>query len=208
MDPETQTDAIMVVDPRATEESQTELKTQATGNAKIDHRKSTESFRVSRFADKTTLAWWFPQILDDETRSWRIWFSRRSRAMLVQISLISLILFANLGLTIFAVVRYGSQKGVGLIFEGECYMVRSLDQWIHLLINLLSTGLLSASNYCMQLQAAPTRANVNRAHQDGERLDIGIPSLRNLRYVSTWKETDIVGVVGAYLCPNPPDVSS
>ncbi|KAK5653795.1 hypothetical protein OQA88_7953 [Cercophora sp. LCS_1] len=188
MNSDSEIDMVEVVDPPpliqpAHNEEMVDAKTQ---------RISTESFRVASFADRTTLAWWFPQILDDETRSWRIWFSRRSRAMLVQIILIGLIFFANLGLTIFAIVRYGSQKGVGLIFEGECYKVRSLDQWIHLLINLLSTGLLSASNYCMQLQVAPTRANVDRAHRKGERLDIGIPSLRNLRYVSTWKRVSWV----------------
>jgi hypothetical protein len=145
------------------------------------------SFRVSRFAEKDKLSWWFPQILDDEHKSWRIWLSRRSRAILIQIGVVGVILFTNLGFTIFAVSRYGSDKGVGLIYEGDCERVRTLDQWIHLLINLLGTGMLSASNYCMQLQAAPTRANIDRAHRDDRWLDIGIPSLRNLRYISNWR---------------------
>lgn len=116
----------------------------------------------------------------------------------MQISLISAILAANLALTIFAVTHYGSQNGVGTIYEGDCNRVKTLDQWLHLLINLLSTGMLSASNYCMQLQAAPTRADIdrahqarsheeNRAHQEGQWLDIGVPSLRNLRYISAWR---------------------
>ncbi|KAK4450480.1 hypothetical protein QBC34DRAFT_460961 [Podospora aff. communis PSN243] len=145
------------------------------------------SFRVSRFAEKDRLSWWFPQILDDEHKSWRIWLSRRSRAILIQIGVVGVILFTNLGFTIFAVSRYGSDKGVGLIYEGDCERVRTLDQWLHLLINLLGTGMLSASNYCMQLQAAPTRANIDRAHKDNRWLDVGIPSLRNLRYISNWR---------------------
>ncbi|KAK1757299.1 hypothetical protein QBC47DRAFT_442112 [Echria macrotheca] len=145
------------------------------------------SFRVSRFAEKNKLSWWFPQILDDEHKSRRIWWSRRSRAIVIQIVVIGIIFCTNLGLTIFAFSRYGSDKGVGLIYEGDCEKVRTLDQWIHLLINLLGTGMLSASNYCMQLQAAPTRANIDRAHKDNRWLDIGIPSLRNLGYISNWR---------------------
>ncbi|EON67299.1 hypothetical protein W97_06552 [Coniosporium apollinis CBS 100218] len=59
----------------------------------------------------------------------------------------------------------------------------------HILINVLSTILLTASNYCMQILCAPTRDEVARAHRDGQGLDIGIISLRNLRYISKRKST-------------------
>lgn len=155
-------------------------------------------FRATLFAKKSDLSQWFPQIQDDEGDSWRIYLSRRSRALLIQILLVGAILVTNLGLTIFAISHYSSQNGVGTIYEGDCNKVKGLDQWIHLLINLLSTGMLSASNYCMQLQAAPTRANIDRAHQarsheqtrahkEGRWLDIGVPSLRNLQYISNWR---------------------
>lgn len=106
---------------------------------------------------------------------------------MVQIVIIVFIFMTNLGVTIFAVTTYGSRNGVGLIYEGDCSTVKQLDQWLHLLINLLSTAMLSASNYCMQLQASPTRENVNKAHGNGKWLDIGIPSLRNLKYLSSWR---------------------
>ncbi|KAK1467406.1 hypothetical protein CMEL01_11399, partial [Colletotrichum melonis] len=146
-----------------------------------------ESFQAQQFVDRNTLSGWFPQIESDENSSWRIWFSRRSRALMVQIGIIGFILMTNLGVTIFAVKSYGSRNGVGLIYEGDCSTVKRLDQWLHLLINLLGTGMLSASNYCMQLQAAPTRENVNAAHAKDKWLDIGIPSLRNLKYLSLWR---------------------
>ena len=38
-------------------------------------------------------------------------------------------------------------------------------------------------DYCAQLLAAPTRSEVDKAHHNGEWLDIGVPSLRNL-----WKK--------------------
>lgn len=146
-----------------------------------------DGFQVSQFADRRTLSGWFPRITDDENNNRRIWLSRRSRALMVQIIIIGFILMTNLGVTVFAVTSYGSRNGVGLIYKGDCSTVKQLDQWLHLLINLLGTGMLSASNYCMQLQAAPTRENVDKAHGDGKWLDIGIPSQRNLKYLSTWR---------------------
>ncbi|KAI2473651.1 hypothetical protein F4781DRAFT_440988 [Annulohypoxylon bovei var. microspora] len=157
-----------------------------------------KDFRASRFAKRSDLSQWFPQIDDEDNDSWRRYFSRRGRALLLQILFIGVIFAANLGLTIFAMVRYKSQNGVGTIYEGDCNKVKTLDQWLHLLINFLGTGMLSASNYCMQLQAAPTRADIDRAHEaraheknpdhrEGRWLDIGVPSLRNLRYISNWR---------------------
>ena len=145
------------------------------------------SFRASRFAERLTLAWWFPQIDDDEEKSWRIWMSRRSRALLTQICLLVAVLLTNVALTAFALGSYGSDKGVGLIYRGDCSKVANLNQWLHLAINLLGTGLLSASNYCMQLQAAPTRAAIDEAHKAGKYLEIGVPSLANLGYASNWR---------------------
>jgi len=48
------------------------------------------------------------------------------------------------------------------------------------MINILSTLLLSASNYCMQCMSAPTRKEVDEAHAGRKWLDIGIQSLRNV----------------------------
>ena len=144
-------------------------------------------FRAARLADREYMALYFPQIKDDENNNFRIWMSRRSQALVVQIILINIIFGTNVGLTVYAFKQYGSSNGVGLIYEGDCETVRTLDLWVHLLINLLSTGMLSASNYCMQLQAAPTRADVSSAHGNDQYLDIGIPSLRNLRYISGWR---------------------
>lgn len=58
-----------------------------------------------------------------------------------------------------------------------------MNSYLHFAINLLSTILLSSSNYCMQCLSAPTRKEVNTAHAKGVWLDIGIPSMRNLRYI-------------------------
>jgi len=70
------------------------------------------------------------------------------------------------------------------IFRGDCQKASRLNSSIHVLINLLSSLLLSASNLCMQLLAAPTRKEVDQAHQKFVWLDIGIPSLRNVRHIA------------------------
>ncbi|KIX98119.1 uncharacterized protein Z520_06199 [Fonsecaea multimorphosa CBS 102226] len=73
------------------------------------------------------------------------------------------------------------------IYNGHCGKVESLDIWIHLAINTLSTLLLGGSNYCMQCLSAPSREDVDRAHARGEYLDVGVPSVRNLRRIARRK---------------------
>ncbi|KIW27128.1 uncharacterized protein PV07_06897 [Cladophialophora immunda] len=86
------------------------------------------------------------------------------------------------------VVSWLAARGHGAslieVYNGDCGKVESLDIWIHLAINTLSTLLLGGSNYCMQCLTAPTREDVDRAHARGEYLDVGVPSVRNLRRVA------------------------
>jgi hypothetical protein len=81
-------------------------------------------------------------------------------------------------------------KRSGILFEGDCDRVETLNTGIHVLINVLSTILLSGSNYCMQCLSAPTRREVDKAHAQSKWLDIGIPSLRNVRHLS-WQRIGI-----------------
>ena len=78
-------------------------------------------------------------------------------------------------------------SGLVQVYEGSCGKVENLDIWIHLAINILSTLLLGGSNYCMQCLTAPTRSEVDRAHSKGKFLDIGVPSIRNLRSIAISK---------------------
>jgi hypothetical protein len=86
------------------------------------------------------------------------------------------------------VTIWGSTKpsSAGVLYQGDCEKVRRMNTGLHFLINLLSAVLLSSSNYCMQCLSAPTRSEVDRAHAQSVWLDIGIPSVRNLRHIS-WK---------------------
>jgi hypothetical protein len=76
-----------------------------------------------------------------------------------------------------------SVRSSGILLEGDCDHVEILNTGLHVLINVLSTILLSGSNYCMQCLSAPTREEVDKAHAQKRWLDIGIPSIRNVKHL-------------------------
>lgn len=97
----------------------------------------------------------------------------------------AVVLIINLILTVWAVSNSGVQNGLGTLQDGSCKRTATLTFWIHLAINVLSTLLLGASNYSMQCLSSPTRNEIDKAHGQGIWLDIGVPSVRNLRRLST-----------------------
>ncbi|KAK4499341.1 hypothetical protein PRZ48_009854 [Zasmidium cellare] len=92
----------------------------------------------------------------------------------------STVLLLNFIFTIVAAVQFGTDGGVGTAYDGSCEYVNRVTTWLHLVINGLSSILLSASNYTMQALSAPTRQEVDRAHSKGDWMDIGVASIRNL----------------------------
>lgn len=94
------------------------------------------------------------------------------------------VLIVNIGLTIWASAKNGLSNGLATIQEGSCQKTKDLSLWLHLAINVLSTILLAASNYCMQCLSSPTREDIDRAHSRHIWLDIGVPSVRNLRSIA------------------------
>lgn len=104
----------------------------------------------------------------------------------------ALVLLINIALISAAGGMAGGAYGTTqMIYEGSCTLTKRWDVALHLLINVLSTAILSASNFCMQALVAPSREEVDRYHGRRKWLDIGVPSLRNLgvagRYrISLW----------------------
>ena len=96
-------------------------------------------------------------------------------------------LFINIGLSVFVGYYRGFNKGIGTLVKGECSKITAYNIGAHLTVNVLSTLLLSGSNYCMQCLSAPTRREINNAHKRDITFDIGIPSLRNLAALDRWK---------------------
>ena len=96
-------------------------------------------------------------------------------------------LFINIGLSVFVGYYHGFDNGIGTLLKGECSRITIYNIVAHLTINVLSTLLLSGSNYCMQCLSSPTRREINNAHKRGITFDIGISSLRNLGALDRWK---------------------
>ncbi|KAL2066777.1 hypothetical protein VTL71DRAFT_2849 [Oculimacula yallundae] len=94
-----------------------------------------------------------------------------------------IVLVTNITLMTWAIFKYSGDDGFGVLYEGNCTRARSLSTSLHVLINVLSTVLLSASNYTMQCLNSPTRTAINKAHARKVWLDVGIPSWRNRKYV-------------------------
>src|ERR1700723_228673 len=78
-------------------------------------------------------------------------------------------LFINIGLSVFAIIgsHSGFDKGIATLLQGECFEITRYNIVAHLIINVLSTLLLSGSSYCMQCLSAPTRRDIDNAHKGG-----------------------------------------
>lgn len=76
-------------------------------------------------------------------------------------------------------VRLGS----GLLLSQSCTVVSIANTLIHLLLNVVTTMMLSASTYAMESLCCPTRQEIDHAHAKGRWLGIGGLSLRNFRFI-------------------------
>jgi hypothetical protein len=96
----------------------------------------------------------------------------------------------NLALAVWSSVKSTHlADGRRVLYQGSCSQVKQLDTGVHLLINLLSTLLLGACNYAMQCLSAPTRQEVDDAHEKRIWLDIGVLSFRNLTRIDSRRRT-------------------
>ncbi|KAF2181016.1 hypothetical protein K469DRAFT_793638 [Zopfia rhizophila CBS 207.26] len=93
------------------------------------------------------------------------------------------VLLLNVILAIIATTAWDPKDGIATAFTGDCTKAARWTTALHLLINLLGSLLLGASNYCMQRLVSPTRKEIDEAHAKKKWLDIGVPSIRNLSSV-------------------------
>ena len=99
----------------------------------------------------------------------------------------SLVLLVNLIPTLFAMFKNSNDErdrkdGAYTLYKGRCDLAAKFNLGSHILINDLGSMLLAASNFSMQCLSAPTRAEIDKAHAQKTWLDVGILSLRNLRW--------------------------
>ncbi|KAJ8107251.1 hypothetical protein OPT61_g8998 [Boeremia exigua] len=123
-----------------------------------------------------------------EVSSWRSFQQRHLTGwrMGVFVGLVGTILVClfNIIVTIYVLSQGEAKSGYGSLADGDCKKMKILNVFAHLVINILGTLLLGASNYCMQVLSAPTRGEIVQAHAQRLWLHIGIPSFRNLRHIA------------------------
>lgn len=95
------------------------------------------------------------------------------------------VLCINVLLTIIAAGIAYSRNGAddfsfAAIYTGSCSRSKNWTTGLHLVINILSTAMLGASNYCMQCLASPSRAQVDEAHSQRRSVAIGVPNIWDL----------------------------
>ena len=115
--------------------------------------------------------------------AWKpVWCTGWHTGVLACATSVVVVLFINVGLTIYAATNpdYRMKRGIWTLYEGSCDKSKTIGLWLHLVINALSTVLLSGSNYTQQCLAAPTRSEIDVAHARRRWMDIGVPSIRNL----------------------------
>lgn len=101
--------------------------------------------------------------------------------------LAGVVLLINVIILIWAGAKFKFNNGLATVFSGSCSKARNLELVAHLFINILSTLLLGASNYAMQVAASPSRAEVDNAHRQQKWVDIGVFSFRNFKWVSRYR---------------------
>jgi len=135
-----------------------------------------------RFATVELLSPFIPQaaLKDSSTEETKFW-DTKFHVLLLQTCIISgVVLLLNVVGTIVLKLKSKNYN----IFHGSCQKASEISSALHVLINVLSTLLLSASNLSIQILAAPLREEVDSAHRKNRWMDIGIPSLRDLKYVA------------------------
>ncbi|KAK5787676.1 hypothetical protein VI817_010173 [Penicillium citrinum] len=105
-------------------------------------------------------------------------------------SIVFLLNLIFIGVSAGLASRFPENSGFGssaVIYRGVCGVTKRWDTALHLIINVLSTCILAASNYCMQTLVAPTREEVDAHHAMWKWLDIGSASVKNLFAIERYR---------------------
>lgn len=94
-----------------------------------------------------------------------------------------------------AVSRSSLLEGEAPIYTGSCPRARRIHFGLQALVGVFTVALLAAANYAFQVLSSPTRLEVALAHEERRWLDVGVPSVRNLRFISRSRVFMIVSVL-------------
>lgn len=88
-----------------------------------------------------------------------------------------------------------SIKQARIIFQGDCNVASRIDIVLHLLLNIFSTCILASSNFFMQILSAPSRRELDAAHRLLLSLEIGVPTIKNIFFLSRLKTVFWMGLL-------------
>ncbi|ENH74955.1 hypothetical protein FOC1_g10002500 [Fusarium oxysporum f. sp. cubense race 1] len=116
---------------------------------------------------------------------------RPAWARLAGLNTVLLLVFAVLHLIvlIYGCVRARGLNAAWILYQGPCSQSKTINLFLHLLLNVFSTLILASSNYFMQILNAPSRIELDRAHARSGWVNIGAPSMRNFLYLGPLKFT-------------------
>jgi hypothetical protein len=111
------------------------------------------------------------------------WFTTVSTGLALAI----IVLIVNLIILVWTYSRFQIQNSSAVLFTGSCARASTITAVAELVINVLSTLLLAASNNCAQLLISPSRTEVDRAHENGVWIHVGVVSARNFKWIGRWR---------------------
>ncbi|KAF4896972.1 hypothetical protein CGCF415_v011381 [Colletotrichum fructicola] len=95
-----------------------------------------------------------------------------------------IILIVAIVCLVLALVVVGMVRGESRVYEGSCSKADEIKIGLSVAINVIVIILLATANYVFQVLSSPTRTEVEMAHEEHRWLHIGVPSFRNLRFIS------------------------
>lgn len=105
--------------------------------------------------------------------------------ILLNVLLSFLVLVAGFVCLILAISKASITAGESVIYAGSCAMASHINWALHAAISVFAIVLVAGANYVFQVLSSPTRTEVDAAHEKKKWLDIGIPSVRNFRYIAS-----------------------
>ncbi|KAL4951101.1 hypothetical protein BDW69DRAFT_186721 [Aspergillus filifer] len=126
-----------------------------------------------RYAKADALSKYIPG-LDYKNPQTRPWTGKRTTMLILQMDLAIVTLFLANDIIIWAVKAHPpNYRAVDTFFSG--------------------ISVSCSRNICMQILVAPSREEIDRAHRKGVALDIGVPSVKNLRHIAKSRSNTWLG---------------
>jgi hypothetical protein len=114
----------------------------------------------------------------------RAWMTGWRGGVAVNAFVSFLVLVVGIVCLILAVSKARMLGGETAIFEGRCDGAERIGWGVRAVISVFVVVLLAIGNYVFQVLSSPTRRELAAAHDRYQWMDIGVPSWRNLRFVS------------------------